>query len=169
MQRLLPKIKISLSKAEMKPLLQGIALCFTLVIIGVAAAEYQLNSLTLRSSHNQSFNVTKQQGIYTIYVLGKSERFSGLYAQADFKQSAEKIELKHNLFSVTIPTKIQYNFEPIRHWPETWRKQFVAEAYKTKHSFLGYYHELEPSLTAARLWINDKINRIRQLLAGNRQ
>ena len=105
----------------------------------------------------------------TIYVLGKSERFSGLYAQADFKQSAEKIDLKHNLFSVTIPTKIQYNFEPIRHWPETWRKQFVAEAYKTKHSFLGYYHELEPSLTAARLWINDKINRIRQLLAGNRQ
>ena len=160
---------VSLSKAEMKPLLQGIALCFTLIIIGVAAAEYQLNSLTLRHSHNQSFNLTNQHGMYTIYVLWKSERFSALYSLASFEQSDGEIVLKHSQFSMTIPTMIQYNFEPIRHWPETWRKQFVAEAYKTKQSFLDYYHELEPALKIAHLWVSDKINRIRQLLAGNRQ
>ena len=160
---------ISLSKAEMKPLLQGIAFCFTLIIIGVAAAEYQLNSLTLRHSRNQSFNVTNQQGTYTICVLGKSERFSALYSLAAFEHSAGKIVLKSDQFTVTIPTMIQYNFEPLRHWPETWRKQFVAEAYKTKQSFLDCYYELEPSLKTARLWVSDKINRMRQLLAGNRQ
>ena len=159
----------SLSKADMKPLLQGITLCFSLVIIGVAAAEYQLNSLTLRSFHNQSFNITNQQGVYTVYTLGKSATFSAVYPLTAFEQRTGKIVLTHSQFSLTIPTTLQYNVEHLRHWPGTWRKQFVEEAYKTKASFLGYYYELEPSLTAARLWLIDKTNRLRQLLAGSRQ
>ncbi len=159
---------VRITAVEIMPILKGMVALMLFIVIGVAAAEYQLNSLTLQSTHIRSFNIKRDQGIYSAHILGTSASFSAIYPIASLQHSERQIILKNNSCNLTIPTMILIDVQQSEYWLSRWRKQFVDEAYKTKENFLTYVSEVVTWLKIVNNWTNEQIKHIRQILAGNR-
>ncbi len=156
---------VRLTAVEMMPILKGIVVLMLFIVIGVAAAEYQLNSLTLQSTHVRSFNIKREQGIYSVHILGKSASVSAVYPIASLQHSGRQIILKNNSCNFTIPTMILIDVQQAEYWLNRWRRQFVDEAYKTKENFLTYFREIVGWLKIFNNWTNEQIKHIRYILA----
>ena len=157
---------VPLTRQEMAPLFKGVSLLIVVIIIGVAAAEYQLNNLTLQSSYNRAFNIQRYEGSYLVHILGKEGRFSARYPIAGLVYSNHTIILKNGDGQVAIPTNITVDLRPALYWAEKWKEQFLVEAFRTKESFFHYYREIEPYLVRGREWLKEQVSRITQILAG---
>ncbi len=152
---------VRLTAVEMMPILKGMVALMLFIVIGVAAAEYQLNSLTLQSTYVRSFNIKRDQGIYSAHILGTSASFSAVYPIASLQHSGRHIILKNNSCNFTIPTMILIDVQQAEYWPSRWRKKFVDEAYKTKENLLTYFGEVVAWVKIVNNWTNEQIKHIR--------
>lgn len=151
---------VRLSREEVTPLLKGIMMVVFLILLGIAAAEYQLNSLTLQHQEVQAFNISRRYGAYSFHLLGYKSTISVVYPLAMIEYNGKQIVVnsKEGHSSYAINTVLLLNASQIEYWLTRWGEQFVSEAYNTKRNLANSLHE-----------VADYMIHLRQMLAGSKQ
>lgn len=79
---------------DWKMIRQGLALLSVMTVLGVMAAEQQINQLTEHQTLVESFNVVRDQdGTYLTYLLGNSYRVAGSYTVGAISNSDKAVYL----------------------------------------------------------------------------
>lgn len=79
---------------DWKMIRQGLALLSVMTVLGVMAAEQQINQLTERQTFVQSFNVVRgSDGTYLTYLFGDSYRVAGSYTVGAISNSDKAVYL----------------------------------------------------------------------------
>lgn len=151
---------VRLSSQEAAPLLKGVVIVALFILLGIAATEYQLNSLTLRQQEVQAFNISHRYGVYSFHLLGYKINISAVYpiAMLDYNGQQIVVKIGDGSRNYAISTVLLINTSTIEYWLTRWGHQFVAEAYKTKQNLVDSMRE-----------VADYIIHLRQMLAGYKQ
>ncbi|HMM20182.1 MAG TPA: hypothetical protein PKA10_05530 [Selenomonadales bacterium] len=133
----------------------SIALLALFIVVGVAAAEYQLNHLTQRQEYVQAFNIRRDgAGFYSAHLLGQGIKVRGSYPVAAISSTDRALTLARGDARVTVPTAVDIRLEVAGYWLDEWRRQFMTAARKTKADLLGYLGQIRLLVfrLAARGW-----------------
>jgi len=141
---------------EVMVLSRGIIAMLVFIIVGVAAAEHQLNDLTMQSPYVRSFNVRRDNGGYTAHVLGKGISISGQIPVGAVRNSSKDITIQVGGGRVTIPTVLYFNIERPIYWLNLWYGQFTDKAFRTKENLIGYLRETGPLVEKQLRWIKEQ-------------
>lgn len=132
-----------LSSSDAFTLYCSLALLAIFIIVGVVAAEYQLNHLTQRQEYVQAFNIRRDgAGFYSAYLLGQGIKLRGLYPVAAISSTDRTLTVVYENTRITVPTAVDISLEVAVYWLEEWRRQFVVAAHKTKADLLGYLDQI---------------------------
>lgn len=130
---------IRLTSSDMATIYRGLAVLVLIVVLGVTTTEKQLNSLTQRQDYVQVFNMRLEKtGVYSAYLLGYGYSVSAVYPIAKITQTDNSILIDAAGQKITVPTCVYMDSSELTTWLEVWYRQFVDEAYKTKHSLEAY-------------------------------
>lgn len=135
---------VRLERSDLLCLVRAMAVLMVLVVFGVAAAEHQVNSLTLRNEYVQSFNIRRDQGIYSFYVLGAGEKVNALLPIGSLRTPPNELILKSGSVELAVPTVVHVDTSRAIYWLKLWRKQFVDEAMVTKDNLAMYARHIIP-------------------------
>jgi len=135
---------------------KGIVAMLLFIMIGVAAAEHQLNDLTLQSSYVRSFNVQRDHGGYSAHILGNGMRINALYPVGTIHNSTNGITLQAGGYRATIPTILHFNIERPIYWLTRWYGQFTDEALRTKENLISYLQVMKPLVDKEIRWLKEQ-------------
>lgn len=141
---------------EVVILSRGIIAMLVFIMLGVAAAEHQLNDMTMQSPYVRSFNVRRENGGYSAHVLGNGIRISGQIPVAAIRNSSKDITLQVSGSRVTIPTVLYFNIERPIYWLNVWYGQFTEKAFQTKENLSGYLREIRPLVEGQLHWLKEQ-------------
>lgn len=141
---------------EVVVLSRGIIAMLVFIMLGVAAAEHQLNDLTMQSPYVRSFNVRRDNGGYSAHVLGNGIRISGQIPVGAIRNSSKDITIQVSGSRVTIPTVLYFNIERPIYWLNVWYGQFTDKAFQTKENLIGYLRETRPLVESQLRWIKEQ-------------
>ena len=131
------------TSTDVQMICRGLMVLVVVIILGVTCAEKQLNSLTERQDFVEVLNIRHDKmGLYSVYVLGDGFSFSAVYPIAKISNNDRQIILEVTGQKLVIPTCIYIDSEKIVASLNVWFKQFVMEAFKTKHSLGVHGKEL---------------------------
>jgi hypothetical protein len=134
---------VRLATSDAWVICRGLVIFLFVVVLGVAVAENQINTLTQQQDCVQVFNVRHgQTGIYTAYVLGNSYSVSAVYQVAKVMTNDTAIIVEVTGYSFAIPTYVYIDSKKIILQLDLWVKQFVEEAFRTKHTLEDYMREI---------------------------
>ncbi len=138
---------VRLAASDAWVICRGLVIFLVVVILGVAVAENQINSLTQQQDCVQVFNIRHgQTGIYTAYVLGNSYSASLVYQVAQVITNDKAIIVEVAGHSFAIPTYVYIDSSKIIIQLNLWVKQFVEEAFRTKHTLEDYMREIRQQI-----------------------
>lgn len=141
---------------EVVILSRGIIAMLVFIMLGVAAAEHQLNDMTMQSPYVRSFNIRRDNGGYAAHVLGNGIRISGQIPVAAIRNSSKDITLQVSGSRVTIPTVLYFNIERPLYWLNVWYGQFTEKAFQTKENLSGYLRETRPLVERQLHWLKEQ-------------
>ncbi|MDR3565216.1 MAG: hypothetical protein P4N59_27785 [Negativicutes bacterium] len=139
---------LRLAAADAMILGRGLIVLLVVIALGVAIAEKQLNNLTQRQEHLQTASIRRDAaaGTYGLSLLGNDFRFKAIYPVAGLSNTKDSFTLSVGERRWTIPTVIYADLDEIEYWLQVWRRQFVAEVFKTKEALERYLLLLKPFL-----------------------
>jgi len=133
---------INLSKPDILMISRGLVVLVVVIMVGVAAAETQLNSLTHQHEFAQSFCVRRdRQGVYSAYIFGNGGSVSAVYQIAEISNKREII-VDAAGYRVIIPTRFTLDYKEVLTLIKLWYKQFITEALNTKRTLERYMTEV---------------------------
>lgn len=118
-----------------KMLGQGIILLLVIIIIGVMAAETQLNHLTKRAEFAQFMNVRHTTDHYCFYVFGNRYQISAMQYIGAISNTDSQFIYQSGTKKFIIPTKLAISLDDI-----------FAAAIKGKKLLLFYYQQLQEAI-----------------------
>lgn len=126
---------------------QGILALVFVVVLGVIAAETQLNHLTHQHEFAQSFYLMRDNtGQYSTYVFGNSLNFKAVYPVAKIIDNKELLIMIAGHHFI-LPVQIDFDSQKIVSVLKMWYKQFISEALFTKQNIHRYLAEFSHDLT----------------------
>lgn len=119
---------------------RGFVALMVIVLLGVAAAENQLNDLTQRQDFVQVANIRRDEvdGVYSAYLLGSSYHVRTIYPVASISNTPHSFTLEVAGTRLTVPTVLCFDLQKANYWLALWHQQFVTEAFKTKQELESY-------------------------------
>jgi hypothetical protein len=141
---------------EVIVLTRGFIAMLIFIVLGVAAAEHQLNDMTMQSPYVRSFNVRRDSGGYSAHVLGNGININGQFPVGSVYNTAKAITFQSGGNRITIPTVLYFNIERPIYWLNLWYGQFMEEAYRTKENLTGYMRDLKPFLDKELRWLKEQ-------------
>lgn len=125
---------------------QGILALVFVVVLGVIAAETQLNSLTHQHEFAQSFYFMRDNsGQYSTYVFGNSLNLKAVYPVAKIIDNKELLIMIAG-YQFSLPIQIDFDSQKIVSTLQIWYKQFIREALFTKQNIHRYLAEFSHDL-----------------------
>jgi len=138
-----------LSVADARTARRGILAFVLFVILGLAAADKQINLLTGRADCVQIFNIRRDEaGFYHGYFFGRSAAVRAVFPAGAISSTDRTLTVAAGGRRLTVPTVVYLRFDEAVYWLETWRRQFIAEAYKAKRDLAAYGEQIKPLLRA---------------------
>lgn len=145
--RLSPKIVISngengkmfvrLARTDAVIIGRGLLALALIIVLGVATAESQLNTLTEQRDFVQVFNIRQETaGIYTAYVFGLKRSVSSVATVGTIANTGSTLLIGAAGHTLAVPTGVTIDFSDVlktaKYWFTLWYGQFIAEAWRTK-------------------------------------
>jgi hypothetical protein len=136
---------LGLSAADARVMSRGIVIFTVAVIVGVVAADNQVNCLTARNDFGQALNIRREtDGFYRAYVFGQNWGLKTVYPVGAITSGDDALTVTVSGQRLTVPTAARFNLERTIYWLDVWRRQFVAAAWRTRQELAGYREQLQP-------------------------
>ena len=114
---------------------QGIILLLVIIIVGVMAAETQLNHLTKRAEFAQFMNVRHTTDHYCFYVFGNRYQVGAIQYIGEISNTDSQLIYQSGTKKLIIPTKLAISLDEI-----------FAAAIRGKQVLLFYYQQLQEAI-----------------------
>lgn len=138
---------LSMAAADRRILRRGLAILAVIVVAGVTVVETQMNRLTQRQEFSQTLGLRREaDGYWRAYALGAGIGLRAVYPVGTIASSDNSLTIGLGGRTVTLPTVLSMNIDWPLYWLEVWRRQFIAEAIKTKEELAALREQLRPLL-----------------------
>ena len=104
---------------------QGIILLLVIIIIGVMAAETQLNHLTKRAEFAQFINMRHTTDHYCFYVFGNRYQFGAVQYLGEISNTDNQLVYQSGTQKFVIPTKLAISLDEIFASAIKWEKRLL--------------------------------------------
>jgi hypothetical protein len=116
---------------------RGLLALAIIIVLGVAAAESQLNTLTEQSEFVKAFNIRQEAaGAYTAYMFGQQRSVSSAVTVGTIANAGSTLLIGVGGHNLAVPTATTLDLSDVvltaKHWLDLWYGQFIAEAWRTK-------------------------------------
>lgn len=133
-------MEVKINDGNMKVIGRGLLLLLTIIVVGVMAAETQLNNLTKRSDFVQFLNVRRTFDSYCFYVFGSSYKLSAMKYLGGLSNTDTDITYQTDDKKFVIPTKMAIEADAVWQWAVLERQHVVSELQNQK-KVMYYYSE----------------------------
>jgi len=137
--------------ADFLLLCRGFVALVLIVVLGVVAAESQLDRLTGRQDFGELLNVRREAiaGVYSLYLLGTGYQLKSLYSVAEVSNTDHSLSVKVAGSNFTVPTVFYVDLDGF--FAEGWKDKLVVRVLSSRQ-VLGEY--LAPYSTKLRNFVN---------------